>query len=198
MNVDVRCYEKKDELSWLDVHASVMVDSFAWWTVIHKKPVYKNETIDLVATVQGKIVGFITIEINSEVIPELNHYGFVWEFGVHRDYRGHNIGLLLIQKAHSILNSKFEINKSAWYSQDEEAQNYYQRLGMSEVARHWQFSIYPNTEHKEMFSKQGLICWNIRGSCTIEDFEEIKEKFDVITDDDAVSPRICIGYEFIL
>lgn len=198
MNAKVRCYENNDEMSWLDVHASVMVDSYAWWTVIHKKPVYKNEIIDLVATVKDNIIGFITIEINSEIIPNQKDYGFVWEFGVHRNYRGHNIGLLLIKKAHSILNSKYNINKSLWYSQDENSQKYYKKLGMKEIERHWQFSIYPNKECSEKFSKQGFICWYMRGSCAIDNFKTVKEKFDVITDDDAVTPKICIGYEFIL
>ncbi|MEA3312838.1 MAG: GNAT family N-acetyltransferase, partial [Caldisericota bacterium] len=60
--VIIREYKKSDELKWLDVHASVMVDSYAWWTVIHKKPKYKKDTIDLVAVCNDNIVGFITIE----------------------------------------------------------------------------------------------------------------------------------------
>lgn len=41
----VREYKSEDELKWLDVHASVMVDSTAWWTVIHQKPNYKSQLL---------------------------------------------------------------------------------------------------------------------------------------------------------
>jgi hypothetical protein len=38
----------------------------------------------------------------------------------------------------------------------------------------------------------------MRGSCSIEDFYKVKEKFKIMEDDDALKPRICIGYEFTL
>ena len=91
MQYRIREYKESDELNWLDLHATLMVDSYAWWTVIHKKPRYKNTIIDLVVTTEkeDEIIGLITIEINSEVIDFVEgDYGFVWEFGVHRKYRG--------------------------------------------------------------------------------------------------------------
>jgi ribosomal protein S18 acetylase RimI-like enzyme len=194
----IREYKESDELKWLDVHASVMVDSYAWWTVIHKKPKYKKDAIDLVAVYNDSIVGFITIEINSDIVKELKNVGFIWEFGVHRNYRGNNIGKMLIYEAHKIMRDKYEINKSIWYSQDLKAQKYYEKLGMKEIERHWQFSINPTNEQLGMFKKDGFICWEMRGSCSIEDFYKVKEKFKIIEDDDALKPRICIGYEFTL
>ena len=194
----IREYKKSDELKWLDVHASVMVDSYAWWTVIHKRPKYKKDTVDLVAVCNDNIVGFITIEINSDIVKELENVGFVWEFGVHRNYRGNGIGKMLIYEAHKIMRDKYGINKSIWYSQDLKAQKYYEKLGMKEIERHWQFSINPTNEQLEMFKKDGFICWEMRGSCLIEDFYKVKEKFKIMENDDALKPRICIGYEFTL
>jgi len=194
----IRGYKESDELKWLDVHATVMVDSYAWWTVIHKKPKYKKDTIDLVSVYNDNIVGFITIEINSDIVKELKNVCFVWEFGVHRNYRGNGIGKMLIYEAHKIMRDKYGINKSIWYSQDLKAQKYYEKLGMKEIERHWQFSINPTKEQLGMFKKDGFVCWEMRGSCSIEDFYKVKEKFKIIEDDDALKPRICIGYEFTL
>lgn len=200
-NIVIREYKPSDELRWLDVHASVMVDSYAWWTVIHKKPSYKNEVIDLVAVNDRGIIGFITIEINSDIMKDSNldgEYGFVWEFGVYRDFRGNKIGEKLIKNAHEIMRNNFGINKSIWYSQDPKAQEYYERLGMKEIERHWQFSVYPTEAQKKMFIKDKFDCWTMRGSCAIDHFEEVKKKYSIIEDDDALKPRICIGYEYIL
>jgi len=194
----IREYKESDELKWLDVHAGVMVDSYAWWTVIHKKPKYKKDTIDLVAVCKDNIVGFITIEINSDIVKELKNVGFVWEFGVYRNCRGNGIGKMLIYEAHKIMRDKYGINKSIWYSQDLKARKYYEKIGMKEIERHWQFSINPTNEQLEMFKKDGFVCWEMRGSCSIKDFYKVKEKFKIMEDDDALKPRVCIGYEFTL
>lgn len=198
-NVLIREYRETDELEWLDLHASIMVDSYAWWTAIHKKPTYKNKNIDLVAIIKDKIIGLITIEINSEVTNIVEGgYGFVWEFGVYRDYRGYDIGKKLINRAHEIMKKSYGINKSIWYSQDEKAQNYYNKLCMKEIERHWQFSVLPTEEQKELFKEDGFNCCQMRGSCEIENFSKIKNIYNVIEDDDALKPRVCIGYEYTL
>ncbi|ERJ11456.1 GNAT family N-acetyltransferase [Haloplasma contractile] len=199
MDYKIRPYSKSDELEWLDVHASVMVDSYAWWTVIHKKPIYKNDTLDLVAMNKvGKIVGFITIEINADIMSYKENYGFVWEFGVHRNYRGNNIGFMLIKEAHKIMNEQYNANKSIWYSQDENARRYYLHLGMNEISRHMQFSVNPSEDLRRELLKDGFNCGQMRGTCNVEDFEKVKEKFDLVIDDDALNPQLCIGYEYEL
>lgn len=198
-DVIIREYRKEEELEWLDLHASLMVDSYAWWVVIHKKHNYKNEKVDLVAVFEGRLIGLITIEVNAEVIDIVDgNYGFVWEFGVHREYRGNGIGKKLIDKAHDIMKKKFEINRSIWYSQDQNAQRYYEKLGMREIERHWQFTITPTEEQKVQFKKDGFNCWQMRGSCAFGDLEKIKNKYNVIEDDDALKPGLCIGYEYRL
>ena len=193
----IKEYRPFQETQWLDCHASVMVDSAAWWTVLHKKPVYENEVIDLVALIDGKIAGFIMIEINSTIISEMNPAGFVWEFGVHRDFRGNGIGKMLIEKAHKMMNSNFRINKSIWYSQEEKAQKYYEKLGMREIGKHWQFSIRANKDDFQALLEKGFNCWNMRGSSEIKDYDKVKKNFKIIENDETLKPGICIGYEYI-
>ncbi|WP_079710339.1 GNAT family N-acetyltransferase [Paraliobacillus ryukyuensis] len=194
----IRDYQTEEELDWLDVHASVMVDSYAWWTVLHQKPTYTNDTIDLVAVDDTeRIVGFITIEMNAAVVKEQSDAGFAWEFGVHRNYRRNGIGKQLISAVHQRMRSQFMINRSIWYSQDKQAQQFYEKMGMVEIARHWQFSVVPNEQHKSLFKQNKFDCWEMRGSCAVEDFEEVKQTFKLIEDDDTLNPQICIGYEWI-
>ncbi|MBN2460570.1 MAG: GNAT family N-acetyltransferase [Candidatus Cloacimonetes bacterium] len=193
----IRQYDPARELEWLDVHASVMVDSAAWWTVLHKKPRYDQPVVDLIVLLDNRIVGFIVVEINSSLIPEHNPAGFVWEFGVQRDHRGQDIGAELIHEAHKIMKRKHNIAKSIWYSQEPRAQQYYRRLGMHEVGQHWQFSIEPDEEMKKQFKRDGFDCWNLRGSCAVEDFDRVSSRFKIIQDDDTLKPRLCIGFEYI-
>ncbi|RKD29488.1 hypothetical protein [Thermohalobacter berrensis] len=68
---------------------------------------------------------------------------------------------------------------------------------MKEIERHWQFSVFPTEEQKKMFKKDGFDCWQMRGSCAINDFEKVKKKYNLIEEDDALKPRVCIGYEYI-
>ncbi len=195
---EIRCYKKKDELNWLDTHASVMVDSTAWWTVIHSKPEYDNEIIDLVVEQSDEIVGFITTELNSNVIDFIeDDYGFVWEFGIHRDHRGKGLGKKLIERTHQLMRERYDINKSIWFSQDDNAQQYYEKLGMNEIERHWQFSVKPSKKLKNKLLEKSFECWNMRGSCDIEQFKKVKENFELIKDDEALKPRLCIGYSYI-
>lgn|GEM_PF-3979927 len=43
--------------------------------------------------INEKIIALLTIEINADIIDLIeDDYGFVWEFGVHRDYRGNGYG----------------------------------------------------------------------------------------------------------
>ncbi|TDP88955.1 ribosomal protein S18 acetylase RimI-like enzyme [Halanaerobium saccharolyticum] len=193
----IRNYKKEDELEWLDLHASLMVDSYAWWTVIHQKPEYKNESIDLVGVINDKIIALLTIEINADIIDLIeDDYGFAWEYGVHRDYRAHGYGKKLIKRAHKIMKESYGINKSIWFSQDKKAQKYYESLGMKEIERHWQFSFLPTEKQKKEFEKDGLSSLEIRASSKVDDFKKIKDKYKLI-EDDALKARICIGYEYI-
>ncbi len=191
-------YKKEDELEWLDLHASLMVDSYAWWTVIHQKSEYKNESVDLVGVIDNKIIALLSIEINADIIDIVeDDYGFVWEFGVHRDYRGNGYGKKLIKRAHKIMRESYGINKSIWFSQDKKAQKYYKSLGMQEIERHWQFSFLPTEKQKKEFQKDGLSSLEIRASSKVDDFKKIKDKYKLI-EDDALKARLCIGYEYIL
>ncbi len=193
----IRSYQKSDELHWLDVHASVMVDSPAWWSVLHQKPQYKNDAIELVAVDDAKIVGFIDIEMNAKIDEKDHPAGFVWEFGVHRDFRSQGIGKKLIEQAHNLMKEKFRIDKSIWYSQDETAQKYYEQIGMKQIDEHWQFSIVASKDLFKQLLKKGFNCWNLRGSCRVANWEKVRSNFTIIEKDETLKPRLCRGYEYI-
>lgn len=194
----IREYKAEEELEWLDLHASIMVDSHAWWIVHHKKPVYQNPVVDLVASFKNELVGFTVAEINIDITDSEKSEAFVWDFGVHRDYRGKKIGWKMIVRLHKIINEKFSINKSIWYSQEPDSIKYYEHLGMKEIGRHWQFSAYPTQELKESCKENKFYLQNLRGACDIDKLEEVRKNFKLMDDDDTLKPMICVGYEFVM
>lgn len=193
----IRAYQEQDELEWLDLHASIMVDSYAWWIVLHKKPSYKGEVVDLVVEENGTLLAFLTMELTPDFL-DTSHgpSAFVWEFGVHREHRLQGIGRMLIRRGHEILAEK-GIYKSIWYSQDPQSQKFYEKMGMKEFDTHMQFAVYPTPEQKELFTKDGFDCWYMRGSSSVENYTWIKERYRVVEEEDALKPRLCIGYELI-
>lgn len=193
-NFFIRDYESKDETEWLDLHASVMVDSYAWWIVLHKKIVFENEAIELVAFKDGKMIGFVVAEIDSDISEK--DTAFVWEYGVHRDHRRNNIGRMLIDNLHKIMNEKYQINKSIWYSQDPDSQKFYEHLGMKEIGKHWQLTIEPDKDQVKSFSENNFNCQNMRGTCKYEDIEKVKSVYKV-SGDNSLKAMLCIGYEYI-
>lgn len=193
--ISIRNYKSEDELEWLDVHASVMVDSHAWWIVLHKKIIYENDVIDLVACDKNKIVGFILAELNSPMSKK--NEAFVWDFGVQRKYRGKNIGRMLIDALHNNMNQKFGIKKSIWYSQEPDSIEYYRHIGMSEIGRHWQFSALPSDEIKSICRTDGFFCQGMRGTCDIDKLDDIRKKYKLMDDDDSLKPMVCVGFEYV-
>lgn len=59
---------------------------------IDNNPDYNN----IVAKLDGKIVGFATIVINHDIVEELKPFLTVWNLGVHKDYRRSKIGTQML------------------------------------------------------------------------------------------------------
>lgn len=59
---------------------------------ICNNPDYHN----IVAKLNGKIVGMATIIINHDIVEELHPFLTVWNLGVHKDYRRMKIGTAML------------------------------------------------------------------------------------------------------
>lgn len=59
---------------------------------IYDNPDYHN----IVAKLNGKIVGMATIVINHDIVEELHPFLTVWNLGVHKDYRRKKIGTAIL------------------------------------------------------------------------------------------------------
>lgn len=59
---------------------------------IYDDPNYHN----IVARLDGKIVGLATIVINRDIVEELHPFLTVWNLGVHKDYRRMKVGTAIM------------------------------------------------------------------------------------------------------
>lgn len=60
---------------------------------IYNNPAYHN----IVAKIDGKIVGLATLIINYDIVEELKPFLTVWNFGVRKEYRRNKIGTKMFE-----------------------------------------------------------------------------------------------------
>lgn len=60
---------------------------------IYNNPAYHN----IVAKLDGKIVGLATIIINYDIVEELNPFLTIWNFGIKQEYRRQKIGTQMFE-----------------------------------------------------------------------------------------------------
>ena len=58
--------------------------------------IYNNVAYhNVVAKIEGKIVGLVTMIINYDIVEDLKPFLTVWNFGVHKNYRRKKVGATL-------------------------------------------------------------------------------------------------------
>lgn len=195
----LRPYRDEEEAHWLQVWGQTAVTSHAWVTLHHAKPRYKLTSLELVAEMNGEIVGFMDVEVETK--PEELGYakdtccGFVWEFGVHPDYQGLGIAKAMIEEAKTWLTQR-GIQRMEFWSMDEHAHGFYRRMGMTEMERHWQFYMgLPQEVTKEMSAKDKVGVQIAFGTCPEDKLEEVSEAYRV-RQEGPDGPKICIGFDY--
>jgi ribosomal protein S18 acetylase RimI-like enzyme len=166
--VTIREYRQSDETAWLRCWGQVTVSSHAWGLPAHqKKPAYERPAVELVVIEdqpitpgvesggpttrtgpEATVVGFIDVEIEAKP-AELGFFedspcGFVWELGLLPDHRGRSLGRDLVTAAANRLREQ-GIQRMEFWSMDENAQRFYEHLGMAEINRHWRFWVRPDS-----------------------------------------------------
>lgn len=66
---------------------------FGEYDSIYNNPDYLN----IVAKLDGKIVGMATVIVNHDIVEELHPFLTIWNLGVHKDYRRMGIATKMIE-----------------------------------------------------------------------------------------------------
>lgn len=99
---------------------------FKEYDKIYNNPDYHN----IVAKLDGKIVGLATVVVNHDIVEQLKPFLTVWNLGVHKDYRRNKIGTRLLNYIYEYAN-KLECQFIALIAESDNvvAQRFYEKLG---------------------------------------------------------------------
>lgn len=197
--IKIRTYQLNDEKAWIQTHAIIMTESKAWNYAIQHKKIYRFPCIELVATYQNQIIGFLDIEVEDtagRLTSSTNtRGGMVQEFGRLKQFSGMNIGKKLIDEALPRL-IKLGINRVEFWSQDESAQEYYQNYPMQEIHEFMRFSFEPDDKIRTQLKEYGIIPDYVYGMCPTNRFNEIKQNLHIFMGP-PLEPHLVKGFELI-
>ena len=93
---------------------------------IYNNPAYHN----IVAKVDGKIVGLATIIINYDIVEELKPFLTIWNFGVRKDYRRNKIGTKMFEYIYKYAkDNNCDFISLIAETDNKTAQSFYENLG---------------------------------------------------------------------
>lgn len=103
------------------------------YPIVHQKPIYNSEMIDLVAENEGHIVGFIEIEIEKNVREvcylEGELGGVIWNIGVLPEYQRSDVATNLLKEAIERAKLKKISRFEAWTQDDIASNRWYEKKG---------------------------------------------------------------------
>ena len=137
----IRTYNSSDEENWLKCRLVSFHDSAYYDDVYTKKPIFDNSSLELVAEIDGKIVGVLDLEKDNKdgtICYCKSRLGaMVWTIAVLPDYRRFRIASQLILKAVDWARSKDIDFIEAWTRDDKWVLNWYESVGFSRFHSYW-------------------------------------------------------------
>lgn len=133
----IRDYEANDEIGWVRCRTLALLQTAYYDNVLQKKEQYENSAIELIAEVDGQIIGLIDVEYEKEERTVCSRGkglgGMIWHIAVHPDFYRLGIGEQLLlsaeKRAQGIGLNRFE----AWTRDDLWVQNWYQKMNFNLV-----------------------------------------------------------------
>ncbi|WP_274307271.1 GNAT family N-acetyltransferase [Solibacillus daqui] len=137
----IRNYTEKDEQGWLRCRILSFLNTAYFDNVLQLKETYKNAAIELVAEIDGQIVGLIDVEYEATpktVCTQQDSIGgMIWHIAVHPDFQRQGIGEALLhavqQQAMKLHIEYFE----AWTRDDPCVQNWYEKNDFEKTSSYY-------------------------------------------------------------
>lgn len=133
----IREYTAEDEIGWVRCRTLAFLHTAYFDNVLPTKEHYIHPAIELVAEIEGQIVGLIDVEYETEERTVCSRGkglgGMIWHIAVHPDFSRRGIGKDLLNtaeaKAIELGLNRFE----AWTRDDKWVQNWYNNMKFEQV-----------------------------------------------------------------
>ena len=127
----IRDYRVNDETGWVRCRTLAFLQTAYFDNVLNKKERYENPAIELVAELDGQIVGLIDVEYEIEERTVCSRGeglgGMIWHIAVHPDFSRLGIGQQLLYAAETKAR-RVNLNRlEAWTRDDLWVQNWYEK-----------------------------------------------------------------------
>ena len=192
--VVIRPYEDADERGWVECRVLAFLDSAYYDAVDREKERWERPSIELVAEVDGTIVGLIDVELEQEPgtvcedRPGLG--GMIWHLAVLRDFRRRGIAARMLATAEDAARQRGIERFEAWTRDDPWVQAWYESQGFVQIRSY--LHVYPHgrDEIDGVLSSElpGLKPVKVFAHYTAEEGrDEIRARFERVHD--------CVCYE---
>ncbi len=179
----IRPYQATDEIEWLRCRVLAFLDTAYYDNVLNKKETYEHVSIELVAEIDGQIVGLIDVEIEDSphtvCSDPSTRSAMIWHIAVHPDYRRHGLGNQLLKAVEERLIEKGITRIEAWTRDDDWVLKWYVRNGFVKKETYLHVYMDGSEELKGNISslKDSLFPVYVFSHYTGEDLDEMKGKF---------------------
>ena len=137
----IRPYNLSDQESWLKCRLVSFHDSAYYDDVYTKKPIFNNSSLELVAEINGKIIGILDLEKDNKdgsiCYCKSGLGAMVWTIAVLPDYRRFGIANQLILKVVDWAKSKDIDFIEAWTRDDKWVLDWYESTGFIKFHSYW-------------------------------------------------------------
>ena len=137
----IRPYNSSDQESWLKCRLVSFHDSAYYDDVYTKKPIFDNPSLELVAEIDGKIIGALDLEKDNKdgsiCYCKSGLGAMVWTIAVLPDYRRFGIASQLILKVVDWAKCKDIDFIEAWTRDDKWVLDWYESVGFSRFHSYW-------------------------------------------------------------
>lgn len=177
----IRDYTNNDEIGWVRCRTLAFLQTAYFDNVLNKKEHYENPAIELVAKMDGQIVGLIDIEYEKEVRTVCSRGeglgGMIWHIAVHPDFSRQGIGEKLLLEAEKKAKEIGLNRLEAWTRDDIWVQNWYRKMHFNLVDSY--YHIYfegDEMQHQIQSTMPKLHLVNAFTHYVGEDIEQFKAK----------------------
>ena len=137
----IRPYNSSDEENWLKCRLVSFHDSAYYDDVYTKKPIFDNSSLELVAELNGKIIGILDLENDNKdgniCYCKSGKGTMVWTIAVLPEYRRFGIARKLVLKAIGWVKNKDIDFIEAWTRDDKWVLDWYESLGFATFHSYW-------------------------------------------------------------